>query len=68
MYLGHEDVWHGYIDIVFSSHVGIPECIATAQVHQISSPTSSDAILPLDTPMKRPRTEGKQKCFVSLSH
>lgn len=22
--LGHEQVWHGFIDIVFSSHLGIP--------------------------------------------
>nr|XP_022288113.1 uncharacterized protein LOC111100476 isoform X3 [Crassostrea virginica] len=27
--IGHEEVWHGFIDIIFSSHAGIPETAAS---------------------------------------
>lgn len=52
--IGHQDVWHGYTDIVFESHDGIPECIATTQVSSLSS---SCAILDQSSPAKRPRIE-----------
>lgn len=42
-FLGHEDVWHGFIDILFSSHTGISESIAT--VPESLSPSIS----PLDS-------------------
>lgn len=52
--IGHQDVWHGYTDIVFQSHAGIPECIATTQVSSLSS---SCAILHQNSPAKRPKFE-----------
>lgn len=42
-FVGHEDVWHGFIDILFSSHTGISESIAT--VPESLSPSIS----PLDS-------------------
>nr|XP_034308692.1 uncharacterized protein LOC117683513 isoform X1 [Crassostrea gigas] len=44
--IGHEDVWHGFIDILFSSHTRIPESIAT--VTETLSPSTS----PLDSETK----------------
>lgn len=42
-FVGHEDVWHGFIDILFSSHTGISESIATV------SESLSPSISPLDS-------------------
>jgi hypothetical protein len=44
---------HGFIDIVFSSHNGIPESFAIAQILQSSSNTE----LELESPTKKRRTE-----------
>ena len=61
--LGHEEIWHGFIDIIFSSHTGKQECIAMAQIPRVSSPqavpsqSSPDADLESSTPMKKTRTE-----------
>lgn len=54
-FLGHEDVWHGFIDILFSSHTGISESIAT--VPELLSPSIS----PLDS-----ETEGTY-CYSDVS-
>jgi hypothetical protein len=59
---GHEKVWHGDIDIVFSSHHDIPECITKIQVlpecsEVISEQSSPDTVM--HTPKKRRiHTEG----------
>ena len=64
--LGHEEIWHGFIDIIFSSHTGKQECIAMAQIPRVSSEmspqavpsqSSPDADLESSTPMKKTRTE-----------
>lgn len=63
LHVGHQDVWHGYTDIVFESHDGIPVCIATTQVSSLSS---SCAILDQSSPAKRPRIEGKAELHIFL--
>lgn len=65
-FLGHQDVWHGYTDIVFQSHAGIPECIATTQVSSLSSLSSSCAILHQNSPAKRPKFEGNAELHIFL--
>ena len=67
--LGHEDVWHGFIDIVFSSHTGQLECIATAAAQTSTdavSPQPSTDALELHTPKKIPRTEDNHHGIFSI--
>jgi hypothetical protein len=57
--LGHECTWHGFNDIVFSSHTGRQECIATTRIPVSSQPSlqsSPDAGLEYCTPTKKSRT------------
>lgn len=38
---GHEEVWHGFIDIMFSSHYGVPETAAVFTNEALDSTTLS---------------------------
>lgn len=53
---GHEKVWHGFIDVIFSSHLGVP--------------TIANVVLELDeTPTRKRKIDGKnfKLHFVLLS-
>nr|XP_022332267.1 uncharacterized protein LOC111129982 [Crassostrea virginica]XP_022332268.1 uncharacterized protein LOC111129982 [Crassostrea virginica] len=39
--VGHEEVWHGFIDIMFSSHYGVPETAAVFTNETLDSTTLS---------------------------
>jgi hypothetical protein len=70
-FAGHEEVWHGFIDIVFSPREGIPLIVNTVADLDTDTLTadldSEKQEIDMESPLKRRKTENCESLTLYVS-